>query len=83
MSDPKPNLARVTLRLFATLRERRGTDAEVVEVPEGTTAAALYASLFPAPRVPVGFAINLQHCRSDQVLLDGDELALLPPLGGG
>lgn len=73
----------VTLRLFATLREQRGRDVEEVQVAPGTTAQALYHALFPAPRVPVGFAVNLEYCRGDVVLADGDELALLPPLGGG
>lgn len=73
----------VHVRYFAVLRERRKVEAEIVEVGEGTTAEALYATLFPAPRLPIGFAVNLEHVSGSTLLSDGDELALLPPLGGG
>ena len=52
-------------------------------MPEGTTAAEAYASLFPEPRVPVGYAVNHALTKGDAVLSEGDELALIPPVGGG
>ena len=76
----------VDVLYFAVLRERRGTDRERVEVPEGTTVRELYTRLFPpGPEgvLPVGFARNQEHARGDEVVRDGDEIALLPPLGGG
>ena len=76
-------MPRITLRTFAQLREQRGTSEEEVEVPEGTTAAEAYASLFPEPRVPVGYAVNHALTKGDAVLSEGDELALIPPVGGG
>ncbi len=73
----------ITCRYVAMLRERRGLDQEVVEVPSGTTVSELYRSLFPSPAVPVGFAVA--HCQvpADHALCDGDEVVFLPPVGGG
>lgn len=76
----------VTVRYFATLREKRGREQEALEVPEGVTARALYRELFPpGPEggLPVAFARNLEYVDGDTVLEDGDEVAFLPPLGGG
>ncbi len=76
----------VTVLYFAVLRERRGTDREQVEVPEGTTLRELYTRLFPPSPdgiLPVGFARNQQHESPDALVREGDEIALLPPLGGG
>lgn len=76
----------ITVRFFAVLREQRGREEERVEVPEGATPASVYRALFPpgpAGALPVAFAINLTYAAADQPLCEGDELALLPPLGGG
>ena len=73
----------VTVRYFAVLREKRGTDEEAVALREGETVAALYARLFAEPRVPVAFARNHARVGADEPLVDGDEVAFLPPLGGG
>ncbi|MCB9759217.1 MAG: MoaD/ThiS family protein [Alphaproteobacteria bacterium] len=76
----------VTIRYFAALRESRGRDHETLEVAEGTTAKALYATLFPPGplgALPVAYAINLTYVSGDTALSDGDELAFIPPVGGG
>lgn len=74
---------RVTVLWFAALRERRGVASEVVEVPPGTTLAALYAQCVPADRIPVAHVRNQRVCPGDEPVADGDEVAFLPPLGGG
>lgn len=77
---------RVTVRYFAVLRERRGRDEEEVEVEPGTTLADLYRSLFPpGPEglLPVAFGRNRAYARASETLAEGDEIAILPPLGGG
>jgi len=74
---------RITLRLFAVLRERAGTDLLPIDVPEGSTAAQAFAASALAPGLPVGFAVNERMVAGAEVLQAGDELALLPPLGGG
>lgn len=76
-------MPRITLRTFAQLREQRGCTEEDIEVREGCTAAEAYAELFPEPRVPVGFAVNHALVKGTTVLAEGDELALIPPVGGG
>lgn len=74
---------RVQVRLFATLREARGAELVEVELPEGTTAAGAFAALFDLPGLRVGYAVNTAFVSPDTPLHEGDELALLPPLGGG
>ncbi|MFZ5479193.1 MAG: MoaD/ThiS family protein [Myxococcota bacterium] len=74
---------RVTARYFAALRERKGTSTEVVELPEGTTARSAYRTLCPPADLPVAFAVNEEMARPDTVLRAGDEVAFLPPIGGG
>lgn len=75
----------ITLRHFAAMREQRGTPTEQVEVPAGTTLSALYASLFGTPSGPLPVACMRNRVASppDTVLADGDEVAFLPPFGGG
>ncbi len=79
-------MARVTVRYFAVLRERRGQSQEELTVADGTTVGELYTSLFPPDargRLPVAFARNRDYVRANEVVADGDEIAFLPPLGGG
>lgn len=76
----------VTILYFATLRERRGVSSETLDVPEGTTLGGLYAELFPAGPdgvLPVGYARNEAQADADTVVAHGDEIAFLPPIGGG
>jgi molybdopterin converting factor small subunit len=83
--DPA-TLIQIDVRWFAVLRERRGCDSEKVGVPVGTTVGALYEKLNPpgvAGRLPVLYAINHNYAAADSVLCDGDEVAFVPPLGGG
>jgi molybdopterin converting factor small subunit len=73
----------VTARYFAVLRELRGTSSEAVDLPDGTTAAEAFAALFPGLPLRVAFAVNAVTVASDTALRTGDEIAFLPPLGGG
>jgi molybdopterin converting factor small subunit len=79
-------MARITVCYFAVLREQKGCIDEVVDVPEGTTLARLYADLFPPGplgTLPVAFARNASYASGNEIVRDGDEVAFLPPLGGG
>ncbi len=74
---------RVRVRYFASLREARGTDEELADLPSGITAGAAYRHLCPPAELPVAYAVNHVRVGSDTVLAEGDELVFLPPVGGG
>ena len=81
-----PSDLRVTVLLFAGLREQMGTAQMTLRVPLGTTVQTLYQSVVPerAPgRIPVMFAVDEVYAGPSTVLHDGAEVAFLPPLGGG
>ena len=74
------------MRYFAALRERRNTDTEDVALLPGETLGQLYLRLFPpGPEgvLPVAYARNATVARGTEVPADGDEVAFLPPVGGG
>ena len=74
------------MRYFAMLREQRGRGEEELHVEVGTTVGMLYQSLFQPSahgEMPVMYAVNQAYVRSGQVLQAGDEVAFIPPLGGG
>lgn len=82
----EPGGVPIRLLLFAGLRERRGTEEEWLLVRPGTTPRALYAQLFPdrgEGRIPVLFAVDQHWTDGEAPLREGQELALIPPLGGG
>jgi MoaE-MoaD fusion protein len=80
---------RIRVLLFASLRERAGTDSFELDLPAGATVASAraelvtrYPDLFAAGTVAA--AVNGAHARDPQApLRDGDELAFLPPVSGG
>ena len=80
---------RVTVRLFARLRDIAGASDLERELPGGATARALWEALageFPelAPyRTTVSVAVNEEYARMDAPLTDGDDIAFLPPVSGG
>jgi len=77
---------KVLVRHFAQLRERRGRDHETLELEPGLTVGALYRDLFPPGpdgALPVAYAINQALSPPHAVLRDGDEVAFIPPVGGG
>jgi molybdopterin synthase catalytic subunit/molybdopterin converting factor small subunit len=77
------------VRLFAGLREAVGRDKVRVRLPEGAHVGDLVAQLARdnvalAPHVGrFAVAVNLAVAPREQALERGDEVALLPPVGGG
>jgi molybdopterin converting factor subunit 1 len=85
-SDP---MVRVSVRYFAVVRERLGREEDTLTLAPGATVAAAldalverYAAL-AALRPYVQVAVNQAMAAPGRVLLDGDELALIPPVAGG
>jgi molybdopterin synthase catalytic subunit len=81
---------KVTVRLFAMLREEAGTDTCEVELPEHATAADAVSAASDqtglsaeARTIPVVLAVNREQAQPDTALADGDEVAMLPPVSGG
>jgi molybdopterin synthase catalytic subunit len=74
----------VSIRLFAGLRERAGTGARRLELPEGATLADVWGELELGDE-PAGllYAVNKRYAETDTRLADGDEVALIPPVSGG
>jgi molybdopterin synthase catalytic subunit len=75
---------RVTVRLFAQLRERAGRRELELDLPDGARVAdALAAVSDLAAGLPLVMAVNREYAAEDAVLQPGDELALIPPVSGG
>lgn len=79
----------ITVRLFAALREAVGQERITLVLDEGATVADAWAGLcardagFGACRTRLLIARNRRYVSVNEVLADGDELALFPPLSGG
>ena len=74
----------VRVRLFAGLRERAGTGAVEVDVPEGATVGDVWPLLALGDE-PGGllYARNRVYVERSEVVHAGDELAFIPPVSGG
>ena len=80
---------RVTVRYFAAIREVTGTRSETREVPEGTSAGRLVDLVvadhpgIDALRRSAALMVNHAYADPSRPLVDGDEVALIPPVSGG
>jgi molybdopterin converting factor subunit 1 len=80
---------KVQVRLFAALREATGMAQMELDLPPQAKVQDLMDSLaeqYPALRPRLGFvhaAVNRQYVSVQAELRDGDEVALVPPVGGG
>ncbi len=80
---------RVTIRLFARLRELAGTGEFVRDVPRGATVATVWQDLvvehpaLAAYASSMSCAVNAEYAKRTAAVDDGDEIAFLPPVSGG
>ena len=80
---------RVTVRLFARLRDIAGAPELARDITPGTTIGAVWRQLtreFPdlaAYDRSISSAVNADYARMDHEVRDGDEIAFLPPVSGG
>jgi MoaE-MoaD fusion protein len=79
----------VRILLFGALKELRLQDAETMELPEQATVEEFlrhFVEAAPQLKTFVGslaIAVNCEYALPTQVLKEGDEVALLPPVSGG
>jgi molybdopterin synthase catalytic subunit/molybdopterin converting factor small subunit len=75
---------RITVKLFAGLRERAGESERDVELDAGARVADVWPPLELGDE-PEGllYAVNKEYAPPDRRLSDGDEVALIPPVSGG
>jgi molybdopterin converting factor subunit 1 len=80
---------RVTVRLFARLRDLAGTGELVREVAEPATVETVWNALTAeTPALAeyaqsISVAVNEDYSRMAASVHDGDEVAFLPPVSGG
>jgi MoaE-MoaD fusion protein len=79
-----PGVVKVTVRLFAGLRERAGAGERALELPAGAVLGDVWERL-ELGEEPGGllYAVNREYAGQDRALADGDEVALIPPVSGG
>ena len=80
---------RVTIRLFARLRDLAGSGELVRDVPGPATVQSVWKSLvteMPALgeyERTMSVAVNADYARMSAPVAEGDEVAFLPPVSGG
>jgi molybdopterin synthase catalytic subunit len=77
---------RVTVLFFGVLKDMMTGERRTLELPPGATVDAILTTLLPGhsklwPTLAV--AVNQNYVARDQLLQEGDEVALLPPVSGG
>ena len=79
----------ITVKLFALMREKAGTDTISLEVPTGaavTQALATLVGQYPilGPYIAnTRFSLCMDFVDPNTILAEGDELVLIPPVSGG
>ena len=80
---------RVTVRLFARLRDLAGSGELVRDVPGPATVQTVWRTLvaeMPALQDyerTMSVAVNADYSKMTATVTDGDEVAFLPPVSGG
>jgi MoaE-MoaD fusion protein len=79
---------RLTVRLFAGLRERVGAPTLDLDVPEAGTVADVLGALDATPLAGLPersfiVAVNREYADPGVAVRAGDEVALIPPVSGG
>jgi MoaE-MoaD fusion protein len=82
-------LMQVSVLYFGVLRDIFRREKELIALPAGATVETLldhYRGLAPDQRglwSSVAVAVNQEYARKDQLISEGDEVAMLPPVSGG
>jgi sulfur carrier protein ThiS len=80
-------IMKVDVCLYASLASRLPEHSEgntaSLELPDGTSVAALLSQLEILPDEPKIIFRNGIHAKPDDVIKDGDRIAVFPPVAGG
>ena len=85
---PNPEIT-VTIQLFAVYQETFGVEKISLQFPPNTPVKAVLDRLTLAQpklaqwRDVTRFGINLEFVEPDAIMLDRDEIVLIPPVSGG
>ena len=80
---------RVTVRLFARLKDLAGAGELTRDVPAPATVESMWGALvsdIPAMRDyerAMSVAVNAEYARMHARVREGDEVAFMPPVSGG
>jgi len=79
----------ITVKLFALMREKAGTDTVELEVPDGANLTQAVTALvcdYPMLEPYVAntrLSLHMDFVDAETILAPGDELVLIPPVSGG
>ncbi len=75
----------ITVRFFASLRERYGIDERIVSAPENITVGEVWHLVLPEEPLPDNMlaARNMEYVDYGSMVAEGDEVAFFPPVTGG
>jgi molybdopterin converting factor subunit 1 len=78
----------VTVLLFASYADALGAGSLAIDVRRDATVADVLGHVLELPgaeRLPSEplVAVNARYARRDQILAQGDEVAIIPPVAGG
>jgi MoaE-MoaD fusion protein len=73
---------KISVRLFAGLRERAGADRVELELPDDARASDVLAAMGLEPGQCI-VALDREYARADERILPSHEVALIPPVSGG
>ena len=80
---------RVTVKLFARLRDIAGVSEMARDAAPGSTVRTIWQQLatefpeFAHYERSISSAVNADYARMTDPIADGDEVAFLPPVSGG
>lgn len=75
----------ITVKYFASLRERLGRAEDRLEAAEAATVQQIWARLAEREELPANVlvAVNQEYVDREHPVRDGDEVAFFPPVTGG
>lgn len=78
---------KVKIKYFAGLRDITKKETEIIEVKENARIIEILEILYmkypEMKKIELVMAKNREYAEENEILADGDELALLPPVSGG